>query len=55
VYGSETLDEPRLTLPHPRMHERLFVLEPLAELAPDLALPGRGTVRELVSELHSTS
>jgi 2-amino-4-hydroxy-6-hydroxymethyldihydropteridine diphosphokinase len=38
------LRTPELTLPHPRLHERAFVLRPLAELAPDLAIPGRGTV-----------
>jgi 2-amino-4-hydroxy-6-hydroxymethyldihydropteridine diphosphokinase len=39
-YGSEALDSPRLTLPHPRLHERLFVLLPLVEVAPDFRLPG---------------
>jgi 2-amino-4-hydroxy-6-hydroxymethyldihydropteridine diphosphokinase len=38
------LHTPELTLPHPRLHERAFVLRPLAELAPDLPIPGRGTV-----------
>jgi 2-amino-4-hydroxy-6-hydroxymethyldihydropteridine diphosphokinase len=38
------LDDPALTLPHPRLHLRAFVLVPLAEIAPDLALPGRGSV-----------
>jgi 2-amino-4-hydroxy-6-hydroxymethyldihydropteridine diphosphokinase len=43
LYGDETIDEPGLTVPHPRLAERRFVLEPLAELAPDLVLPdGRG-------------
>lgn len=37
-----------LTLPHPRLHERLFVLEPLAELAPDVVVPGKGRVGELL-------
>jgi len=36
LYGELELDEPKLTVPHPRMHERAFVLYPLAELAPDL-------------------
>ncbi|MFV8782372.1 2-amino-4-hydroxy-6-hydroxymethyldihydropteridine diphosphokinase [Microbulbifer sp. SA54] len=39
LFGSETIDSPRLTVPHPRMAERNFVLEPLAELAPALELP----------------
>jgi len=40
IWGEITLDEPRLTLPHPRMHQRAFVLTPLAEIAPELRLPG---------------
>lgn len=42
LYDDRCLDLPRLTLPHPRMHLRAFVLRPLAEIAPQLALPGRG-------------
>lgn len=42
LYDNRFLDLPRLTLPHPRMHLRAFVLQPLAEIAPQLALPGRG-------------
>jgi 2-amino-4-hydroxy-6-hydroxymethyldihydropteridine diphosphokinase len=53
VYGAETSDVPSLTLPHPRLHERLFVLLPLAELAPDLVVPGHGTVTDLLSKLQS--
>jgi 2-amino-4-hydroxy-6-hydroxymethyldihydropteridine diphosphokinase len=53
VYGDLVLDEPGLTLPHPRLHERRFALEPLAELAPDLVVPGRGPVRDLLAGLHS--
>lgn len=40
LYGSSSIDEPGLTVPHPRMHERRFVLEPLAEIAPDWIVPG---------------
>ncbi len=40
LYGDETMDDARLTLPHPRMHERAFVLAPLAELAPGLRVRG---------------
>ena len=42
LYGDEVIDEDGLTVPHPRLHERRFVLEPLAELAPKLVVPGRG-------------
>lgn len=52
VYGSEVVDEPGLRVPHPRLHERRFALEPLAELAPDLVVPGRGQVSELLEGLH---
>ncbi len=48
VYAGVSHDEPRLTLPHPRMHERNFVLLPLAELAPALIVPGKGTVATLL-------
>jgi 2-amino-4-hydroxy-6-hydroxymethyldihydropteridine diphosphokinase len=48
LYGDETIDEPGLTVPHPRLAERRFVLEPLAELDPALALPdGRRVVHLL--------
>ncbi len=52
VYGDETADEPGLALPHPRLHERRFALEPLAELEPGLVVPGRGPVSALLSELE---
>jgi 2-amino-4-hydroxy-6-hydroxymethyldihydropteridine diphosphokinase len=52
LYGDTELDEPGLRVPHPRLHERAFVLEPLAELAPGLEIPGRGRVEALVAELH---
>ncbi len=51
LYGGETVDEPGLTVPHPRLHERRFALEPLAELAPSLVVPGRGRVGDLLAEL----
>jgi 2-amino-4-hydroxy-6-hydroxymethyldihydropteridine diphosphokinase len=51
LYGDETLDEPGLRVPHPRLHERRFALEPLAELAPELAIPGRGRVSALLAAL----
>jgi 2-amino-4-hydroxy-6-hydroxymethyldihydropteridine diphosphokinase len=51
LYGDLVLDEPGLDVPHPRLHERRFALEPLAELAPDALVPGRGTVAELLRAL----
>jgi 2-amino-4-hydroxy-6-hydroxymethyldihydropteridine diphosphokinase len=48
------LDEPGLELPHPRLHERVFALEPLAELDPELVVPGRGPVRQLLLGLQSS-
>jgi 2-amino-4-hydroxy-6-hydroxymethyldihydropteridine diphosphokinase len=52
LYGDERIAEPGLTVPHPRLHERRFVLEPLAELDPGLIVPGRGTVESLLSGVH---
>src|SRR4029077_14570801 len=52
LYGDETIDEPGLAVPHPRIHERRFVLEPLAELAPGLVVSGRGTVESLLAGVH---
>lgn len=51
VYGDAIVAEPGLELPHPRLHERRFALEPLAELDPALVVPGRGTVSALLAEL----
>ncbi len=48
-YGDVVQDDPALTLPHPRMHERAFVLAPLAEIAPRLVIPGRGPVASLLA------
>jgi 2-amino-4-hydroxy-6-hydroxymethyldihydropteridine diphosphokinase len=51
VYGDLQVDEPGLRVPHPRLHERRFVLEPLAELDPDLEIPGYGPMSDLLAAL----
>ena len=51
VYGDETVDEPGLRIPHPRLHQRRFALEPLAELDPDLVVPGLGPVSAALTAL----
>jgi 2-amino-4-hydroxy-6-hydroxymethyldihydropteridine diphosphokinase len=50
LYDDVVLDEPGLTIPHPRLHERPFALEPLAELDPDAVVPGHGRVRDILAE-----
>lgn len=54
VFGDRVIDEPGLRVPHPRLGERAFVLEPLAEIAPDLAVPGIGrSVGALLEDLRA--
>lgn len=54
LFGGAVIDEPGLTVPHPRLHERRFVLEPLATIAPDWIVPGIGrSVSALLAELPS--
>jgi 2-amino-4-hydroxy-6-hydroxymethyldihydropteridine diphosphokinase len=48
LYGDEIVDEESLKIPHPRMHERAFVLAPLAEIAPALVIPGHGAIAKLL-------
>ncbi len=51
LHGSDVVDAPGLTVPHPRLHERRFALEPLYELDPGLVVPGRGPVEALLAAL----
>ena len=53
LYGDLVVDEPGLTVPHARLAERLFVLEPLAELAPARKIPGNGTVSQALARIQS--
>ena len=52
LYGAARIEQPGLRIPHPRLHERRFVLEPLAELDPSLEVPGKGKIQTLLAELH---
>ncbi len=49
LYGDQQFDSPSLHVPHPRMHERAFVLAPLLEIAPDIQIPGRGPARPFLA------
>lgn len=54
LYGDLRIDTPRLRVPHPGLAERNFVLQPLAEIAPDLDIPGQGPLRELLARCPRT-
>lgn len=54
VFGAEAIDEPGLHVPHPRLAERAFALLPLADLAPDLEIPGQGVVRALAERVDAS-
>lgn len=55
LYGDQIIDAPGLVVPHPRMHERAFVLVPLVEIAPDVVVPGHGRAADLLRGIRNQS
>ena len=55
VYGDRAISDQRLTVPHPHIHERAFVLKPLLDIAPDLDVPGLGSVASLLARVADGS
>jgi len=51
LYGNEVIDQPGLRIPHPHLHERAFALLPLHEIAPDITIPGIGTVSDILLDM----
>ena len=50
LYGDEKINDPRLIVPHPGLHERVFVLYPLFEIAPNLVIPGKGALKNWLAQ-----
>lgn len=55
IYGDRAIRDERLTVPHPRMHERAFVLKPLLDIAPGLEVPGLGPIASLLTRVSAAS
>lgn len=55
LYGNQRISKNELLIPHPRMHERAFVLTPLVEIAPDVTIPGHGLARDLLPTVADQS
>lgn len=55
LYGDQVVREPGLAIPHPRMHERAFVVVPLLEIAPEVVVPGHGAARDLLGRVDEAS
>jgi 2-amino-4-hydroxy-6-hydroxymethyldihydropteridine diphosphokinase len=55
LYGKRVINEPDIVVPHPRLHERAFVLLPLVDVAADFEVPGRGRVVELLQRVDATA
>ena len=55
IFNEWRIDAPGITTPHPRAHERAFVLHPLLEIAPELYIPGKGFAREFLPDVASQS
>jgi 2-amino-4-hydroxy-6-hydroxymethyldihydropteridine diphosphokinase len=55
LFADRVIDEPGLRVPHPHLHERAFVLLPLAEIAPDLQVPKRGPISDLLAQVDASA